>query len=326
MKRFSSFLLASVLLLSGCSGIGGPQISVEEVRTLYNTEDRYLLRIAVENGNLEHVKALIKAGFRVNVKSGPFLSTPLVSAAEEGHWEIVKELIKAGADVNAKTKSFDYSYTPLHLASGRGHLEIVQQLIKAGANVKVKTKGGGTPLHSATSGKGNLEIVQELVRAGADVNVKNKSGWTPLLFAAENGKTEAVQELIKTGADVNAKTKRLKIAPLHFAAGRKKNLEIVQQLIKAGADVNERTIDNETPLDKAKSYLETVQELKLIKAGADVNPRDLDNYTPEVRNLILDAEKLYDSGEKIISLLIENGAGEYVNPIPWYTPSMIIRC
>ena len=234
-SQVSSVLLASVLL-SGCSGvIGSPQVSIEEIRASYDVEEELLLIAAVKSGNLKHVKALIKAGFDVNVRDNykcPFFdgdikssgSTPLLYAAREGNLEIVQELIKAGADVNAKTNCGYDADTPLHKVAGHwevnnGHLEIVRELIKAGADVNVKGGGNSTPLHSAAR-EGNSEIVQELIKAGADVNVKTNGGWTPLLYAVggpeerHTGNLEIVQELVRAGADVNVKGGRNRQTPL----------------------------------------------------------------------------------------------------------------
>ena len=126
---------------------------------------------------------------------------PIMNAVNEGNLELVRQLIKAGANVNVKDKdAIWFANFPMTLAASLGHLEIVQELIKAGADVN--PGGDSTPLHAAEK---NLEIVKELIKAGADVNAKDNDGETPLHYAVGSDRFETVQELIKAGADVNAK-------------------------------------------------------------------------------------------------------------------------
>ena len=109
---------------------------------------------------------------------------PIINAVDEGNLELVRQLIKAGADVNVKDKDvWCFGEFPITLAALLGHLEIVQELIKAGADVN--PSGDSTPLHAAADRKENLEIVQELIKAGADVNAKDNDGCTTLRSAAE---------------------------------------------------------------------------------------------------------------------------------------------
>lgn len=218
MKRFSSLLLSSVLLLSGGDVIGSPEVSIEEIRALYDIEERFFLEAAVLTGNLKYVKALIKAGFDVNVKENDYGLTPLHFATGKENLEITQELIKGGADVNAKDND---GKTPLYFAVERNNLESVQELIKAGANVNVKNNKDETPLQSAIYEDNNLEIIQELIRAGADVNVRdNDLGFTPLHQAAI---LKTAQEAIRSGEG-----EVFGFTSLHRAAAN--DLEIVQEL------------------------------------------------------------------------------------------------
>ena len=71
-------------------------------------------------------------------KSG---ETPLHKAVEEGNLESIRALIEAGADVHAKDED---GQTPLHQ---RGNAEAVRVLIAAGADVHAKDNEGRTPLN-----------------------------------------------------------------------------------------------------------------------------------------------------------------------------------
>ncbi|MBL8020782.1 MAG: ankyrin repeat domain-containing protein [Leptospirales bacterium] len=87
---------------------------------------------AASTGNVAGVKAALKAGANVNVRSqNKEGDTALIMAAENGHREIVKILIKAGADVNMK--SLDEGDTALGAAQEKGYLAIAKILKEAGA-------------------------------------------------------------------------------------------------------------------------------------------------------------------------------------------------
>lgn len=66
-------------------------------------------------------------------------ATMLMKSSEVGNLEIVKALIKAGANVNAKTmEPYILTETPLGKAVEGCHVEIVKNLIAAGANVNIR--------------------------------------------------------------------------------------------------------------------------------------------------------------------------------------------
>lgn len=125
---------------------------------------------------------------------------PLIRvAAEQGHIEIVKELIKAGADVNATCETYtSCNDTPLTIFSQNGNLDMVKALLKAGANVDLdKALYGASKL-------GHTKIVEELIKAGADVNYMSKENDmfypTSLSIAIEKGHKEIISLLKKHGA------------------------------------------------------------------------------------------------------------------------------
>lgn len=77
-------------------------------------------------------------------ESSKILYTVLLHKAVEcGEIEKCKEMIKQGADVNFKN---EYGYTPLYEAACRGHLEICKMLIEYGADVNLRSVlGWSTP-------------------------------------------------------------------------------------------------------------------------------------------------------------------------------------
>jgi ankyrin repeat protein len=182
-------------------------------RRLKNNETP--LYIAASKGHFELVKLLVEEKeVDVNDLGATAKNEALYGAVEYGDVEMVKWLVKKKADVNAKSTIVDL---PLLLWAVRrkdkllGHIEVVQWLLKettVGVNV-TWTSVGWTALHLVTS-FGDVELVKLLVERKADVNAKTfvlsdweNSGWTPLHVAAKCGQFAIVMFLVEVGAAVD---------------------------------------------------------------------------------------------------------------------------
>lgn len=126
---------------------------------------------AVEHGNLNHVKQLLKTSFSVNSK-GFLGATPLMKASFKGNEEMVKLLLDFGADLYAKD---DGGATALHYAVRAGNVKIVELLVKAGADINVKDKLGFSPLHRASYGK-NQQILDLLSESKYQISEEKFEG------------------------------------------------------------------------------------------------------------------------------------------------------
>ncbi len=98
-------------------------------------------------------------------------------AAAEGDVNHVKELLKKGANPNAKD---ELDQTPLHLAAYEGRVDVVKLLLEYGADLTVKNKGGYTPLDLARK-EGRREVVfliEEWLRRGEKPPQQRKAAET----------------------------------------------------------------------------------------------------------------------------------------------------
>ena len=131
-----------------------------------------LLTIASNNGCIETMKALIKAGAKVNMpcKDG---DTPLLRAARHLYRtgiESIEVLIANRADVNL---SFPKGSSPLMMVAAPAspryedeYAEAIKLLLKHGARVNAKNQMGFTALKLAKNAEAN-KIVKILKAAGA---------------------------------------------------------------------------------------------------------------------------------------------------------------
>ena len=214
------------------------------------------LIVAVENGNLDCVKVLLKYKAdiegRGDIKYKHFTDkfrhlsfsgcTPLFVAAVYGNVEILRCLLENGADINAVTH-FDQNYfTPLMMAINYNHSDAVTFLIDQGADVNLQTKPGATALHHAVwTFETSLEIVSSLIKNGADVNARGgKNKWTPLMMATSRGYCRMITFLIEHGAYIDLQDSVGRTA-LHYAMFKDEKCFLgfkhkeVSKLLAAGA-------------------------------------------------------------------------------------------
>jgi len=135
------------------------------------------IRFAINNKNVDIVKALIGAKVNINNIENDH-NSPLGGAVDNESLEIVKLLIISGADVNPKDgKSF------LEMAISKENLDIVKTLIDAGADIN--PKNDNNPLGLAINKK-NSQLVKLLIEAGADKKMGAEgSKWSTIKILNE---------------------------------------------------------------------------------------------------------------------------------------------
>lgn len=185
------------------------------------------LHYAVQGGFATIVRSLISAGAKVNCNNKPLL----LIAADDGNVEVVQILLDAQATVNCKasiramldkgTEVTDY-LTPLHLASSKAHQEVVELLLRRGANVNEKTtKRKWTALDFAVL-NGHAECAVTLLEHGAFVsdNCKTigRNNWTLVQYAAHHGAKDVVRLLIQRLQEQNTGGPPVSSSPKHESA------------------------------------------------------------------------------------------------------------
>ena len=181
---------------------------------------------AVRNGLLDVVRALIKAGARVDVRDQEGLSPLLHAARFQPQGEFYDALLAAGASVDDCDKS---GTTALASAANKNHREGVRRLLAAGANIHARGALQTTAImHAIYNARPDRELFELLLKAGADIEARREDGATPLIIASSVGAVTAVQLLLERGADVAAKDQEGMTALAHATAQRKS--EVVKLL------------------------------------------------------------------------------------------------
>ena len=291
------FVLDKQYILEGCS-LPGKEKSSSLVSPLV---------VAVQNGNLDCVKVLLRYGADIEGRDDMFRHLPLFVASFNGSVEILSYLLDNGADMNAVTNIEGHTITPLIAAVQSGNLESVKVLLKYGADIEgrgdFKYVSKDHPFHSVSfegctplfvaAVNGNVEILSCLLDSGADLNaVANTEGHTitPLIFAVQNGDLDRVKLLLMYGADIEGQGDFKLAAPPYrsvsfkcctplFVAAVNGNVKILSSLLENGADINAVSEGLYTPLMMAVRYKHTDAVEFLMDQGADANLQDENGYT-----------------------------------------------
>ena len=126
---------------------------------VHNRYGRTLLHDASALGSLRMVELLLRLSADPNVKTAGG-HTPLYCVANQCHvpggGSIVRALVRAGARVDARSDS--KRCTALHMAARRGNTEVAAALVDCGADINVqdKTDRKSTRLNSSHSGESRM--------------------------------------------------------------------------------------------------------------------------------------------------------------------------
>jgi ankyrin repeat protein len=274
---------------------------------------------AAKRGDLKVVKTFLAQGVYVDEKESLDAEfsyrevTPLFIACNNGHVEVIKELIKAGADLFMKCKSnHDKELTPVDIAQELENIDsfiafldtslypdfrnpmlisllaesfsmyrtfnlsFEEEYIK-GAKLKKSchtflakliaekadlnspcTSEKKTLLFYATKfldGNNDKRIIKMLLENGANPNLKYKGNYTPLHHSIKYSYDQIVALLIEHNADVTAVKPGNNYTPLHYAAEASySSVRIINLIKKSGQefDLLAENKNGEIPYDLAR--------------------------------------------------------------------------
>ena len=217
------------------------KLSSDDVDTFRKTHGLPLL-IAVDEGDLETVKARVKKGANLYQRARKG-ETALMIAARRGHIDVAKFLVKKGLPVDASTPD---GLTALMFAAIYRQPQMVRFLLENGAEVNAKgaldytallVALGRRPDKQTISDKNLVPTLSTLLDHGADVNVRDGAGLTPLWLALKTGNEAVVQLILNHGADVNMASGPSGFSPLMEAVAMGQS-SIVKILLEKGANVH----------------------------------------------------------------------------------------
>ena len=182
-------------------------------------------------------------------------------------------------------------------------------------NINSRDSAGNTALVYSIINVHQKEIIKLLVDQGADVNLKNKNGDTPLHTAVYcNCSTEIIKYLVDSGADIN-QTNHENQTPLEMALKYKVNKDIIRYLIELYSNRNMSFYNNYQLL----YYFILLGDVELFELALK---KDIIEIQP---NILTKSKLLYECAkskeyEKIIALIIDNGADMIIDPVTKISP------
>lgn len=241
-RRRATALVASLLLVAGCSDLPIPSDPVELERELFKT---------VKLGESSRIQALLDAG-APNDARDMIGWTPLHYAVNRFHQANYEDTVAISALIAAEGTNINSiandGSTPIALAARWGAAVAVDALLNAGVEISGLDGNGSTPLMNAVEAR-QYPMIGHLLERGADINQRLEGGANALYFAINKRDTHSVRTLIERGSSVQGSEKGA--PPIIFAAGMQ-NVEVVRLLLEAGADVNAVNQNNGfTPLYQA---------------------------------------------------------------------------
>ncbi|MCX6867642.1 MAG: ankyrin repeat domain-containing protein [Verrucomicrobia bacterium] len=245
---------------------------------------------AVDVGNPELVRVLLKAGAKVNAKANDGM-TPMLRAAVIVNPEVIAGFLSkglppilpygSGAERTASREALhtlQKSLVPglvLGPEEEASRLAILRLLVERGASMSdIMPDTKCTPLHFAVLIP-NIKALEYLLEQGADPEV-SAQGFRPLHFAVQWGNAEMVKVLIAHKAAVNATQVPAVDPPLHVAVFGG-NMEIIRLLLDHGAKVN-AVGKNRSPALHHATWNDEIFNF-LLERGADPKLEQSDGTT-----------------------------------------------
>jgi ankyrin repeat protein len=278
---------SELLLLDACY-VGDPdsvKLLLQRFAPADNEQNFYsrLLLCAVQSGNAECVRILLKAGADPNIRDTEGRTSLMYTAC----LEVAEVLIDAGCNIHA-TDNDDYDALQSFLearwfvATVSKRFEIARTLIKHGVDIERRDKYGWSRLHNAAF-RHDYETLEFLVHCDANPHTLDKNGCSALHAACWLGdaqdaektlESKTINLLVSLGLDVNATDARGN-TPLHEAvSGDWGSLTAIRTLLRHSAKADPVGQDGITPLMLAASRGEVECIRTLLDSGANPTRTD----------------------------------------------------
>ena len=242
-------------------------------------EKEKVLTLAVREGTLEKVEALLDAGADILYQSETGYNILIHAMHSRAMGEgapllpLVELLLARGASPLGES---DWSESALSVASYNGRFDVVKRLLAAGADVALLQ---WDDLLRAVA-LGSVSDVERLIQSGADLVTRDRWKRTPWLLSLQIGALDKAKILLASGADLGESGNCGQTPLMHAIEGD--HAEIVSWLIEQGADLDAKNEFGATALTRAaeRGATECVRRLLQAQARADISdapesPRDM---------------------------------------------------
>ena len=164
-------------------------------------DDLWTALCAASAGDVAALEACLKRG--PGLAAAEFDGTgPLHLAVREGHLEAVEALLAAGADPLARSGRGD---DLVQTAIDRGHAQVAQTIERERARRGSHGLLADHPIHTAAEDNDVATIESELARDSDLVSTRDAKGGTPLHRAAAAGAKDSIDVLVAAGAQIDAR-------------------------------------------------------------------------------------------------------------------------
>ncbi|KAJ5381324.1 uncharacterized protein N7496_003752 [Penicillium cataractarum] len=235
-----------------------------------------MLSVAVEWGNIEIVKMLLKFGAHPCWKDPGLRTSPLDRAARRGEVGVLHTMLLTDCEVGSCFTLHDIVFY---------RKEVVERLVPLmdKSRFNLTNVGGQTALQVAMK-EGYIDTAMYLIRTPEiDLDFQDLQGWTALHFALH--RHTLVQALLEAGAAINITLPRGGQNALHIALKTVAASElppILRELLRRGADVN-RNSSYGTPMHCAvRTRARSLVKILLYESPTppDLTIRDSYGQTP----------------------------------------------
>lgn len=198
-----------------------------------------------ENENYKAVLEEILLNGEVNLTQLNSEGNPyFFDAVEHGNIELVKMIVKYGADINIKNRD-GYNIIYYYMSKNTSFRKVVDQqhyllmlrnIISLGADVNSRDDFGGITLHKAILDN-DLQTIKVLLNAGADINAVDNKGRNMVHNCMWQNKVKVFRLLYSYNKKLINKPDKFGVLPINYAAFLGYN-ELVIELIDSGSYVN----------------------------------------------------------------------------------------